>query len=345
MSSLVLQKSMLTNASSIVVLDANIWVAEQMLRSSLGAAMLYALVERGTKIALPEVVELEVNEVLRRRFVKEVEVLEKSARWLHQNTGRDVPLMKPTAAAAQAGFAARWNELEGILLRVPWSLEHVQPALQKIIAKQPPCGPNNEQFRDCCLWEAALEIAEHREVHIVSSDKAFYEPPAYALGFAGNLQAEAETAGRVLHLHRNLDELLKSFGVPSEKIDENELKDAVKGPIFENSTEALASSGLTPRSLISLDISGYSTPEADTIAVSFVARFEAHQSAKSHENSLRIFADVRGSLSWHPKERSITNLKERWESSYVEGYDATIGNRLAKLGLSVQRLPPDYSFT
>jgi hypothetical protein len=47
-----------------LILDANVWVAERLLQSSIGSALLYAVTSAGAIIALPEVVELEINEVL-----------------------------------------------------------------------------------------------------------------------------------------------------------------------------------------------------------------------------------------------------------------------------------------
>ena len=40
-----------------VLLDANIWVAERLLQSSIGSALLYALTGANASILLPEVVE------------------------------------------------------------------------------------------------------------------------------------------------------------------------------------------------------------------------------------------------------------------------------------------------
>jgi predicted nucleic acid-binding protein len=47
-----------------VLLDANVWVAERLLQSAIGGALLYALTRAKATIVLPEVVELEVNRVL-----------------------------------------------------------------------------------------------------------------------------------------------------------------------------------------------------------------------------------------------------------------------------------------
>ena len=55
-----------------VILDANIWVTERLLHSSLGAALLYSLRETNSLILLPEVVEEEVIAVVTREGNKAV---------------------------------------------------------------------------------------------------------------------------------------------------------------------------------------------------------------------------------------------------------------------------------
>ncbi len=47
-----------------VVVDANIWIAERLLQSSIGSAFLYAVTGAKSAILLPEVVELEISRVL-----------------------------------------------------------------------------------------------------------------------------------------------------------------------------------------------------------------------------------------------------------------------------------------
>jgi hypothetical protein len=42
-----------------LLLDANVWVTERLLRSSIGSALLYAVTGAGALIGLPEIVETE----------------------------------------------------------------------------------------------------------------------------------------------------------------------------------------------------------------------------------------------------------------------------------------------
>ena len=53
-----------------VLLDANVWVAERLLQTSIGSAFLYALTASKATIGLPEIVEEEVNGALSERAEK-----------------------------------------------------------------------------------------------------------------------------------------------------------------------------------------------------------------------------------------------------------------------------------
>lgn len=48
------------NIAAFILLDANVWISEQMLTSAIGQAFLHALAGMAGKIVLPEIVELEV---------------------------------------------------------------------------------------------------------------------------------------------------------------------------------------------------------------------------------------------------------------------------------------------
>jgi hypothetical protein len=49
-----------TKKPACVILDANVWIKEQPLNSSIGAALLYRLAKIDGRIGLPEVTETEV---------------------------------------------------------------------------------------------------------------------------------------------------------------------------------------------------------------------------------------------------------------------------------------------
>jgi PIN domain len=162
--------SLPSSPSYFVVLDSNVWVAERLLRTSMGSALLHSLIRSDAVIGLPQVVEMEVNPVLEEHAERAVENLRKRIELLRQLSGRmTLHLSVPNAEVISEGMNNRWKALEGLLRGVHFTIQHANAALNRVIKKLPPRGTNNEQFRDCCVWEAVLELAEKAPVHLVTS--------------------------------------------------------------------------------------------------------------------------------------------------------------------------------
>src|ERR1700744_1666759 len=106
-----------------ILLDTNIWVAERLLQSAIGNALLYALTGAKASILLPEVVELEVNRVLPEMAEKAVSVIGREASLLRQLSGHNLLFTGPSAAAIEDGIKDRWEKLDGILVRTPFTHE------------------------------------------------------------------------------------------------------------------------------------------------------------------------------------------------------------------------------
>jgi PIN domain len=159
----------------LVILDSNVWVAERLLQTTLGTALLFAITTGDGAIGLPEVVELEVGHVLTAHADQAVEAIRKNTQLLRQLSGRKVSHYVPTQSAIQAGMMDRWNALSGVLRRTIFTHEQAKAGLARVVAKLPPSGENNEQFRDACIWAAALESAKESPVHLITNDRAFFE--------------------------------------------------------------------------------------------------------------------------------------------------------------------------
>ena len=118
-----------------VVLDANVWIAERLLQSAIGSALLYALTGAKALIILPQVVELEVNRVLPELAEKAVNIIGREASLLRQLSGHDLFFTGPSTAAIDDGIKDRWEKLGGLLVRVPFTHEQAQSALSRVIKK------------------------------------------------------------------------------------------------------------------------------------------------------------------------------------------------------------------
>jgi PIN domain len=195
-----------------VILDANIWIAERLLQSSIGSAFLYAVTSTKSSMLLPEVVELEVARVLPDMAERSVDLIKREFRLLRQLSGHELTLTAPSALAITDGIKERWEQLSGPLIRIPFTYDQARSALQRVIRKAPPSGDNNEQFRDCCIWDVAVSMATERIVHLVSADNAFYENRNRAAGLASALRDELTAAEKSLHIHPSLRDFSGSRG-------------------------------------------------------------------------------------------------------------------------------------
>ena len=244
---------MFSTAPYYVVLDANIWVADRLLQSSIGSAFLYAVTRARSSILLPEVVELEVARVLAEKAEQAVGTIRRELTLLQQLSGHDLSLIAPSALAIEDGIKDRWKSLSGSLLRVPFTHDHAKAALQRVIRKSPPCGDNNEQFRDCCIWEASVSMARDRVVHLVSADSAFYQSRDKSAGLATALRSELKAVGHSLLIHPSLSDFLAATNSGTANLDEAAISEAISKAIasyaqeFATSRELRAASSSAKR--------------------------------------------------------------------------------------------------
>ncbi|MGO9451265.1 MAG: PIN domain-containing protein [Candidatus Binataceae bacterium] len=261
--------------SYYVVLDANVWVAERLLRSSIGSALLLGLTSSRALLGLPEVVEMEVNRVFAQQAAQAIEAFRKNVNFLRQLSGQHSLHEIPTPQAIEEGLQHRWNELAGLLERRPFSFEVAKAALQRVIENMPPSGQNNEQFRDCCLWEASVSLAVDRPVHFVSNDSAFYENRDRNKGLVEPLRKEAESAGREIFIYPTIRDLLARIDRPVAVVDESAIAAAIVSAATPKARELAA----IHAALHQLEgdpqtqIKGYATPKQSLVAVSFDVMF------------------------------------------------------------------------
>ena len=304
-----------------VVLDANVWVAERMLKSSLGNALLYALTGAKASIGLPEVVELEVNRVLPEMAERAVSVVGRETSLLRQLSGQNLMFTGPTALAIREGIADRWKQLGGLVVRVPFSQEQAQSALARIIAKTPPCGENNEQFRDCCIWQVSVSLAEKCDVHLITADSAFYEGRKTSLGLAKSLRDELVAEKRALHIHASIQDFLTALGNTAAAVDE----DAISAAIIQSITP-YAHDIATEKSRFRLGsagkpkINGFATPKGALVAVSFEVSFalESVESDGQEELYRRATLSIKGECSYDPNLRSVADVAIRGWSQHLD---------------------------
>jgi hypothetical protein len=303
-----------------VLLDANVWIEERLLRSSLGGALLYAIVGAKATLALPEIVEREVDRVLPELARRAVQSIRRDMTLLNQLSGRQMTVSVPSSKAVGDGVAARWKQLSGSMERIPFTFEQAKTALSRIIDKAPPCGENNEQFRDCCIWEAALSLADDRKVHLVTLDHAFYDGRKHVNGLAKALRGEVERHGVEVIIHPTVQELLTALGDTVVAIDEQ----AIGVAIVESVTPS-ARTIATERGPFELGraLAGRinATPKEALIAVSFDLYFELNRvgPAGVTGEDEKALLTLRGECDFDPNKNAVSGVE-------IKGWSQRIGH-------------------
>lgn len=181
-----------TNRPLLVVPDTNVLTSNHLLQTAAGSALADILSRGNGRILLPEVVELEIKNVLGRKLVEDAQRAAARVEGLEAIIQKKI-LHLPDTTTMNAAIEQRLAELEPLMLREPFSFEIAQAALMRVIEKRPPSGSNNEQFRDCCIWEHCLRLGKSYEVHLVTADGDFYEARKPENGLAEQLRSELKS--------------------------------------------------------------------------------------------------------------------------------------------------------
>jgi hypothetical protein len=171
---------------------------------------------------LPEVVELELKNVLARKLAQDTEKAADQLSGLSAIIQRNV-LQAPNPEDLNAAIEQRLAELDPIVLREPFTWEIAQAALMRVIEKKQPSGVNNEQFRDCCIWEHCVRLGKRYDVYLVTADGHFYEGRKPLNGLATQLRLELERENASVSAYVTLSKLIEHLARSVPPHDEEQL--------------------------------------------------------------------------------------------------------------------------
>jgi hypothetical protein len=206
----------------LVALDTNQFITSYLLQTTAGSALANLLGRSNGRILLPEVVELELRNVLARKLAEDAEKARRQVSGLSAIIQRDV-LQTPDSNQLNTAIEQRLAELDPIVIREPFTPEVAKAALMRVIEKKPPSGENNEQFRDCCIWEHCVRLGRRHDVHLVTTDGHFYEGRKPGNGLATQLRLELERENASVSAYATLPEFIKHLTRSVPPRDEEEL--------------------------------------------------------------------------------------------------------------------------
>lgn len=303
----------------IVVLNSNIWIAELGLRSSLGALARFYVQRKDARLALPEVVRLEVEHNLRNQIKEFTAGIEDAHRQLLMLFGTLKQVVVPDASAIDNKVGELFRSVGIDIIDVPFSLKSARSSLLKTIDKAPP-SDRTQEFKDGVLWADCIELLEGDDVCLVTKDKAFFEKREYSNGLSKALAAEAISTKHQFSLMSSLAELVKEFRV-DVSIDEAKLVQSYLAKNADVLTDMLNRNGFVLGDRRSLAKTLYVTEQPSVLYVEFSMEFIAKEIAGDGRSDgiLTLIGD--GTYDAHSD--IVSNLRNRGETLRFQQSDGT----------------------
>lgn len=264
----------MANKPVCVLLDTNTWRRNLLLRTSMGSAFLYTLNTAKHKLGLPEVIEEEVYKHTELAASDAKDKIERNFRDIQAIVGFHSPYELPNDEAIKGSITERFCELEKLLVRVPFTLNHAKSSLRRVNQNLPPSSTKRQQFKDCAIWEAALELGQEYDIYLVSNDGDFYEDNKKKV-LNHILAQEANDLGVSVAVYTGIDTCLESLEHNRPKIESSQLAASIYETIKEDLSRTVSKNNLRPTDLVSHQIRAFITEDHNRLAVEYVFVVEA----------------------------------------------------------------------
>lgn len=327
----------------VVVLDTSVWIREQLLLSSKARVLTDIIVRLGGVIGLPTVVRQEVLAVVPRNVQTDIEKANERLGFAGALLRRDFAVGMPESDRIGSAVLRRiQDELGDLIEDMPHTPELVDAALARVVQRRPPNSESSEQFRDSLILETALAAGAHRDIHLVTGDKAFFSERDPAKGPADEIVREIKTTQSSLRLYGDVVACAKELGPLAPEIGQERaaarIAEAIQGEVDSAAHRKLFAA--TERNTVGLDViptaqPGYvfiafalaydleSLPEADELERSD-ARLVAEGSCDYEYRSARVAAwnidEIR--LTWREADGSSGHATLKYMSASIRASTA-----------------------
>jgi PIN domain len=289
-----------------VVLDTNIWVKNPLLRDPLGAALLFAIRQMNGYIGLPEIVEQEIIKNVARTGHQAVESIHAAYRTVLILTGAADDYRVPSEADFESSAIKRLDELQPLIKRVPFTLEHAKSALKRVNDESPPNNSKNQQFKDSAIWEAVLQLSESFAVHLGTEDKGFFEGRDYRGGLAKVLRDDCEARERCVFVYPDLKSLLSALRETVPALETAALAQTISDAIRSEVTNFGLSKDYGISGMRAFSISPFLTERSEVLAIGFEITYEALDLMDS-SSDWTDYVKAKGDCLYSLSEKTVTN--------------------------------------
>jgi hypothetical protein len=293
-----------------VVIDTNIWRSDLLLRSPVGASLVYTLSRQGCFIGLPEVVEEELSQQIVAMGLEAGKTLEKEHRKLAALTDSVFTAVIPNQHDLEEAVTARLAKLSPILVRIPFTLDHAKAALRMVARKLPPNGENRQQFKDSAIWQAVLTLTRGYAVHLVTHDRAFFaEPSDLSKGLAPNLKEDCRKVNGTVVVSCDLGTCLRTIRDDAPPLDESRLVSLLEEKVAEQVQTEAARRRFKVGERLETKTIAFSTARLDQLAVDFmfIYRCQLDPSERKTHARINFVGTAHGSCYYHTASNTVSD--------------------------------------
>ena len=253
-----------------VIVDTNVLRSSYLLKTAMGAALLFAIQRRNARLGWAEVIEDEIRKHARRSAEESLQKIREGLTAVGMLIGWRPDPKLPSSEEIDSAISNRITELNPLLTRVGFTIEHARAALRPVNDEMPPNSSKNQQFKDSAVWEAILEIAATNRVHFVTEDNDFYEGRDRKTGrLAKELSNECHRAGLEVHVYPELASCLEALRTATPRIDVGVVVAALNDPLRMIISPEAARRDFALGEMSNLSVSAFITERPTILAIKY----------------------------------------------------------------------------
>ena len=291
-----------------ILFDSEAWISQDGLRSRRGAAIRFFARQRNATIAIPEVVQLEVEEILTRHMINSKKNIEEGHRRLLSLLGELDKLVLPADDEIRSAVTNIIPDLDVPVRKIPLSLQACRSSMTKLMRGIPPSSEKKEQFRDGVIWAHCIELLSEGDVYLVSADSDFREKSSQGAGLAAALIEEMKEASdkhRII-LKRTLEDLLDEMKEPFYICKQKVFEDVCESRSSEIEN-LLDSHGFVAGDNVDGSLKFFATERADMVYFSFDLSRNCYDSTDGQRDECIL--KISGTGFANPQTEDISELQ------------------------------------
>ena len=192
-----------------------------------------------------------------------------------------------------------------------------QNRLQKIFAKAPPNGINNQQFKDGVVWADCMNLLAEDSVSFVTEDTDFYLDRKFEKGLATNLKEEVATRPHTFNIYHSLKELIDELRTNVE-VDGSELARLFRAEFDDSIASILERNGFAIDGAPCVQVSPFVTEDPDRLYIDFEITTACRDTTPEGRSDAEL--KLKGDAFYCVTEKQFSEMRNRGEElAFIDG--------------------------